>query len=106
MRAIATTGAKRAAYLPDVPTAIESGLPGYQTGSWQALLAPAKTPPAIVDRIYREVAEIAKQPEMRDRLAADGSEPIGSTPQELTEHLRAEIARYNKVIKAIGLKLE
>ncbi|HEX2829376.1 MAG TPA: tripartite tricarboxylate transporter substrate binding protein [Burkholderiales bacterium] len=106
VRAIATTGAKRAPYLPDVPTAMESGLPGYQTGSWQALLAPVKTSPAIVDRVYREVAEIARSQEMRDRLSADGSEPIGSTPQELAEHLRAETARYNKVIRAIGLKLE
>jgi tripartite-type tricarboxylate transporter receptor subunit TctC len=106
VRAIATTGAKRAAYLPDVPTAIESGLPGYETGSWQALFAPAHTPPAVVDRVYREVADIARQPEMRDRLAADGSEPIGSTPRELAEHIRAEMARYAKVIKTIGLKLE
>ena len=106
VRAIATTGAKRAGYLPDVPTAIESGLPGYQTGSWQALLAPARTPSTIVDRLHREVAEIAKQPEMRERLAADGSEPVGNTPQELAEHIRAETARYARVIKAIGLKLE
>jgi tripartite-type tricarboxylate transporter receptor subunit TctC len=106
VRAIATTGPKRAAYLPDVPTAIESGLPGYLTGSWQALLAPVRTPAAIVDRLYREVSDIARQPEMRERLGADGSEPVGNTPAELAEHLRAETSRYAKVIKAIGLKIE
>ena len=106
VRAIATTGARRAAYLPDVPTVVESGVPGYETGSWQALLAPGRTSPAIVDRVYREIADIAKQQEMRDRLAADGSEPIGSTPHELARHINAEIARYSKLIKAIGLKLE
>jgi tripartite-type tricarboxylate transporter receptor subunit TctC len=106
VRAIATTGAKRAAYLPEVPTAIESGLPGYETGSWQALFAPSKTPRPVIDRLYHEVADIARQPEMRERLAADGSEPIGSTPQELERHIAAETARYAKLIKAMGLKVE
>jgi tripartite-type tricarboxylate transporter receptor subunit TctC len=106
VRAIATTGPKRAAYLPDIPTAIESGLPGYQTTSWQALFAPARTPKAIIERVQREVADIARQPEMRERLAIDGSEPIGSTQQELAEHVAAETARYGKLIKAIGLKIE
>ena len=106
VRAIATTGPKRAAFLPDVPTASESGLPGYQTTSWQALLAPSRTPPPVIERLHREVAEIARQPEMRERLAADGSEPIGNSPRELAEHLSAETAGYAKLIKAIGLKLE
>jgi tripartite-type tricarboxylate transporter receptor subunit TctC len=106
VRAIATTGAKRAAYLPEVPTAIESGLPGYETGSWQALFAPSKTPRPVIDRLHHEVADIARQPEMRERLAADGSEPIGSTPQELERHIAAETARYAKLIKAMGLKVE
>jgi tripartite-type tricarboxylate transporter receptor subunit TctC len=105
VRAIATTGSRRAAYLPEVPTASESGLPGYETGSWQALFAPAKTPRPVIDRLYREVAEIARQPEMRERLAADGSEPIGSTPQELAQHIAAETARYAKLIKTMGLKV-
>src|SRR2546423_4264746 len=76
LRAIATTGPKRAAYLPDVPTANESGLPGYETTIWQALLAPARTPPTVIERLHREVADIARQPELRERLSADGSEPI------------------------------
>ena len=106
VRAIATAGVKRAAQLPDVPTVMESGLPGYQNTIWQALLAPARTPRPIVDRIYREVADIARQPELRERLQADGSEPIGSTPQELADHIAGEIARWTKVVKAIGLKPE
>ncbi|MDB5862203.1 MAG: putative Bug-like extracytoplasmic solute binding receptor, family [Betaproteobacteria bacterium] len=106
VRAIATTGPKRAAFLPDVPTASESGLPGYQTTSWQALLAPVRTAPAVIERLYREVAAIARQPEMRDRLAADGSEPIGGTPRELADHLASETARYSKLVKVIGLKAE
>ena len=106
VRAIATTGAKRSLILPDLPTVTEAGLPGYENTIWQALLAPARTPAPIIERLHREVAHIARQPEMRERLGADGSEPIGSTPKELADHIAAEIARWTKVIKAIGLKVE
>src|SRR5688572_16445164 len=106
LRAIATTGLKRAAYLPEMPTVAESGVPGYENTIWQALLAPARTPTAVVARLHREIAEIAQQPEMRKLLAADGSEAVGSTPQEAAQHIHGEIARYTKVIRAIGLKVE
>src|SRR5688572_21652416 len=106
LRAIATTGSKRAAYLPELPTVAESGVPAYENTIWQALLAPARTPSTVITRLHREIAEIATQPEMRERLAADGSESVGSTPQEATQHIAAEIARYTKLIKAIGLKVE
>jgi tripartite-type tricarboxylate transporter receptor subunit TctC len=106
LRAIATTGSKRAAYMPELPTVSESGVPGYENTIWQALLAPAATPQAIVTRLSRELAEIAKQPELRERMAADGSETVGSTPQEAARHVSGEIARYTKLIKAIGLKVE
>ncbi len=106
LRAIATTGVKRAAYLPDMPTVAESGLPGYENTIWQALLAPARTPGPVIQRLHKEIAEIARQPELRERLAADGSEALGSTPQELAQHLAGELARYSKLIKAIGLKVE
>jgi tripartite-type tricarboxylate transporter receptor subunit TctC len=106
VRAIATTGAKRAAYLPEVPTASESGVPGFETTIWQALLAPARTPPTIIERLHREIAAIATQPDLRERLAHDGSEPVGNTPQQCAAHLAAEIERYAKVIRKIGLKVE
>jgi tripartite-type tricarboxylate transporter receptor subunit TctC len=106
LRAIATTGSKRAAYLPDMPTVAESGVPGYENTIWQALLAPARTPAAVITRLYREIADIAKQPDMRERLAADGSQALGSTPQEAAQHISAEIARYTKLTKAIGLKVD
>jgi tripartite-type tricarboxylate transporter receptor subunit TctC len=106
LRAIATTGLKRAAYLPEAPTVAESGVPGYQNTIWQALLAPARTPAAIVARIHREVAEIARSSEMRDRLAADGTEAVGSSPQETARFIASEIATYTKLAKAIGLKAE
>jgi tripartite-type tricarboxylate transporter receptor subunit TctC len=106
LRAIATTGSKRAAYLPDMPTVAESGVPGYENTIWQALLAPARTPPAVISRLHGEIAGIAKQPELRERLAADGSEALGTTPQEATRHISAEIARYTKLTRAIGLKID
>lgn len=106
LRAIATTGSQRAAYLPDMPTVAESGVPGYENTIWQALLAPAGTPAAVITRLHREIADIAMQPDMRERLAADGSEALGSTPQEAARHISAEIARYTKLTKAIGLKVD
>jgi tripartite-type tricarboxylate transporter receptor subunit TctC len=106
LRAIATGGAKRAAFLPDVPTVAEAGVPGYENTIWQALLAPAHTPAPIITRLHKELAAIAQLPDLRERLAADGTEAIGSTPQETTRFIAAEIARYTKVIRAIGLKVE
>jgi tripartite-type tricarboxylate transporter receptor subunit TctC len=106
LRAIATTGSKRAAYLPEAPTVSEAGVPGYENTIWQALLAPARTPQAVITQLHRELADIARQPEMRERLAADGTEAIASTPQEATRHIAAEIATYTKLAKTIGLKAD
>ena len=106
LRAIATTGLKRAAYLPEMPTVAESGVPGYENTIWQALLAPARTPAAVVTRLHREISEVAQQPELRKALAADGTEALGSTPQDASKFIAGEIARYTRVIKAIGLKVE
>jgi len=106
LRAIATTGSKRAAYLPDVPTVSESGVPGYENTIWQALLAPARTPQVVIARLHRELSDIARQPEMRERLAADGTEAIASTPQEAARHIASEMAIYTKLVRTIGLKAE
>lgn len=106
LRAIATTGSKRAAYLPELPTVAESGVPGYENTIWQALLAPARTPAPVIERLQKDIADIARQPDVRERLATDGSEALGSTPQALARHLADELARYAKLIKAIGLKVE
>jgi tripartite-type tricarboxylate transporter receptor subunit TctC len=106
LRAIATTGGKRAAYMPELPTVSESGVPGYENTIWQALLAPAATPQPIVTRLYRELAAIAKQPDLRERMAADGTEAVGSTPEEAARHVHGETARYTKLVKTIGLKAE
>lgn len=105
LRAIATTGTKRAAQLPELPTVAESGVPGYQSTVWQSLLAPAKTPAPVIQRLHAEVAEIGRQPDLKERLIVDGSEVIASTPKELADFIAGEIARWTKVVKVIGLKL-
>lgn len=104
VRVIAVSGARRLPYLPDVPTFEESGLSGIDVTVWQGLLAPARTPPPIVNRIYTEVRELLKQPDTLERLAALGSDPLGSSPAEFTAKLKRELQEFGKVIKALGMK--
>ena len=104
LRPVAITARMRWPSLPELPTVAESGLPGYENSLWQALLAPAKTPPAVVARLHREIAAIAKIPEFRERLMVEGTEAVGSTPAALAEHIAQEIERWRKVVKAAGIK--
>ena len=106
VRALAVTSAKRVATLPDVPTMAEAGVPGYEVVSWQAMFAPAGTPPAIVQRLQTEVAAILKQPEVQERLAKLGVDPSGMAPQQLAEFQAAEIAKWAKVVKAANVKVD
>ncbi len=106
IKVIAVTSAERLPNLPDVPTLAESGVPGYDTKLWFGLIAPAGTPDAILDRINATVAKIVNTPEMRDRIIAQGAQPIGSTRQELLDLIKRETASWSKLIKETGLKLE
>jgi tripartite-type tricarboxylate transporter receptor subunit TctC len=106
LRALAVTGPRRAKAAPDLPTVAESGVPGYETTTWLAWLAPAGTPPAIVSRMSAELAKAVRSPDVADALVGDGGEPVGSTPPELAQHLATEIARWRKVVKAAGMKVE
>ena len=106
VRALAVTSAKRVATLPDVPTMAEAGVPGYEVVSWQAMFAPAGTPPAIVQRLQTEVAAILKQPDVQERLAKLGVDPSGMAPQQLAEFQAAEIAKWAKVVKAANVKVD
>jgi tripartite-type tricarboxylate transporter receptor subunit TctC len=102
LRALATTGAKRPAAIADLPTVAEAGVPGYETGSWYGIVAPANTPADIVNRLSMEMQKIVRQPAMQDRFNADAANPIGSTPQEFAAHIQRELARWTKVAKAAG----
>jgi len=106
LRALAVTTSKRSRALPEVPTMSEAGLPGYVIAGWYGILAPGKTPRPIVDRLNREIVRILQLPDVVERLAADGSEPVGSTPEAFGAHIRDEIVRWRKVIEEAGIKAE
>jgi tripartite-type tricarboxylate transporter receptor subunit TctC len=106
LRAIAVTGAQRTAAAPETPTVAESGVPGFEVSNWFGVCAPAKTPAAIVDRVYAEIARALKAPEVRAALNNAGAEPVGSTPEQYTAFIRNETAKWAKVIKAAGIKGE
>ena len=106
VRGIAVSSAKRSAAVPQVPTITESGLPGFEVVGWYGVLAPAHTPQAIIDRLHREFLRILQTPEIRDRLTSEGAEPVGNSPAEFTAFLKTDIARWAKVIKAAGAKLD
>jgi len=105
-RALATTGAKRAPELPDVPTMAESGLTGYEIVSWQAIFAPAGTPMPIVNKLSTEIGKIIRQPDVRSKLASMGIEPSGAGPTELGNFQKSEVAKWANLIKVANIHLE
>jgi len=106
LRALATTGAKRAAVLPELPTIAEQGLAGYEAGVWIGLLAPAGTPRAIVDKLNAEGQKAIKAPDFAKRMADLGYEVIGGTPEQMRATIDAEVKRWFPVVKASGAKPE
>ncbi len=106
LRALAVTGAKRAPATPDIPTVAESGVPGYEVTAWYGVSAPAKTPPAIVDRLNAEIVRALKLPDVREQLKSQGADPVGSTPAQYTAFMQNEITKWAKVIAAAGIKGE
>ena len=106
LRALAVTTAQRSGVAPDVPTMAESGLAGYELSSWQAVFAPAGTPPAIVDRLYTEIAKILKMPDVNKRLTDLGLDLSGMPPAQLAALIKADVPRLGKVVKDSGAKAE
>ncbi len=106
LRALATTGATRSPGAPDLPTMIEAGVAGYEVTAWYGLLAPAGTPPPVITRLSTELARIARAPEVVASLRAQGTQTIGSTPDEFAAFLRAEIEKWAMLAKATGLRAE
>jgi tripartite-type tricarboxylate transporter receptor subunit TctC len=106
LRPIAVTTLKRSPALPEVPTIAESGLPGYDASSWFGMHAPAGTPKDIISKIHGVVTKSLQTPDMIERLSTQGAQPVGNTPEEFTEFLRAEIAKWAKVVKASGARVD
>ena len=106
IRALAVSGAKRSPAVPELPTVAESGVPGFEVINWYGVLAPAKTPQAIVAKVHAEIVRQLQAPDLRTRLANDGTDPVGSTPQEFADFMKAEIAKWAKVVKASGARVD
>jgi tripartite-type tricarboxylate transporter receptor subunit TctC len=100
------SSAKRSPSLPEVPTFVESGLAGFVVDSWVGILAPARTPRPVLERLQKEIAALLKEPEMRERYATLGIEPVGNTPEQYTEQIRADLARWEKVVKQANIRIE
>jgi tripartite-type tricarboxylate transporter receptor subunit TctC len=106
LRALAVTTPKRSTVLPDLPTISESGVPGYENSTWFGLLAPAGTPAAVLNKLNAELVKASQSPDIVERIAPDGGEPVGSTPEQFRRHLATEIERWRKVAKAAGMRVE
>ncbi len=106
VKALAVSGPARSALFPELPTISESGLPGFETFTYFGVFAPAGTPREIVARLNAELVRLIKTPEMRDALARQGAEPVGSTPEQLAAVVRSESEKWGRVIKAVGVKIE
>ena len=106
VRALAVTGAKRSQFLPDLPTIAEAALPGYETAIWFGIVAPAGTPPEIVARLNAELVKAAASTEFRERLARHGFDVVSSTPEQMAESVRSEMAKWGKVVKALGMRVD
>jgi tripartite-type tricarboxylate transporter receptor subunit TctC len=106
VRALGVTGARRTPAAPDVPTIAEAGVPGYEVDSWYGVAAPAKTPRAVLARLTRELIEIVKQPDVRERLLREGTDPVGSTPEVFAQYMRAERVKWRKLADSANIKPE
>ncbi len=106
LRALAVTTTRRSAAAPEIPTLAEAGVKGYEMSQWYGLLAPAGTPATIIERLNAEVGKALKHPETRNRLQAEGAEPVGGTPQEFGAFFKAEIAKWTRVVQRAGIRVE
>ena len=104
LRALATTGSKRSISLPDLPTVAEAGVPGYEAVQWYGLFAPAKTPREIVNKLNEAMKSTLQSPATKERLAADGTEAVGSSPEEFARFLRSETEKWGKVVRSAGIQ--
>jgi tripartite-type tricarboxylate transporter receptor subunit TctC len=106
LRGIAVTSLERSALVPELPTISETGLKGFQSGTWQGIFVPRGTPEPVIKLLNREIVAIVKLPDVRKRFELEGGVPVGNTPQEFAVWLHAEIAKWAKVVKAANITLE
>lgn len=104
LRALAVTSLRRSAAAPELPTVDESGVRGFEMTTWAGLLAPAGTPPAVIERLRSEIIKVLQMPEVRERMSSQGNEPVGSTSEQFSALIKAELVKWAKVIKESGMK--
>ncbi len=106
LRGLAVTSAGRASSMPDLPTIAESGLPGYETYTWNALFAPSGTPPEVIAKLNEVAVAAVQDPAVKAKLAEFGATTVGSTPEELAAHVKAELAKWAPIVKASGARID
>jgi len=106
LRPLGITSAKRSEIVPDIPTVVEGGLPGFESLQWYAVLAPAKTPAAVIGKLHAELVQVLQSPGIKKRFAADAAETVGNTPEEFARHLRSELDKWEKVARNAGIPKE
>ena len=106
LRPIAVTSATRSAALPDVPTMIEAGVPGFEITAWFGLMAPGGTPQPIIQKIYADVARIVSMPDVQERILSQASEPVGNRPDEYAAFINAEVIKWRDLIKQTNMKAD
>ena len=106
VRALAVSGARRSPALPDTPTMQEAGVKGYESYTWYGLLAPKATPRAVILKLNAETVAILKLPDVRERLLADGAEPVGNTSEEFAAMVKVEVVKWADVVKKSGAKVD
>lgn len=106
LRVLAVTSLGRSAALPDTPSIAEAGFPGFDASSWFGLVGPGGLPADLTNKLSAEVARIVRMPEVREKLIVQGADPVGNSPQAFAEYIRAETAKWEKVVRAAGLKVE
>ena len=106
LKALGTTGAKRSTVLPDVPTVAEAGVPGYEATNWWGFLAPAGTPPAIVERLHQEVVAVQASAETKRRFESEGAEALQMSPADFGAFIAAETAKWARVVREAGITAE
>ena len=105
-RALGTTGKVRSPVLPDVPTVMEAGVPGYEVSPWFGLLVPARTPAAIVNTLHTEIVKVLRSQAIRERFAAEGVDPVGNTPEQFAAYIKQEFVKWGKVVKDSGMRAD
>ena len=100
------SGARRAPALPDMPTVAEAGVSNFEVSPWYGVMAPARTPAAVVAMLARQINDALTLPELREKLAAEGAEPAGTTPDEFARIIAAEYDKWSRVIRATGIRAD